>query len=174
MAFLQELRGHFQAEPCGNANHAHDTITISTISGGTAHNQVPDFATAEIDIRLMPGERPLDIASLVRTTVAHFDGIKIAAEDVSASFENDPENEYIRLAEHLVVQQTGRQPRLVLSHGATDSRHFSGLHIPFILTRPQGGEQHGAGEWVEAKGPETMHRFVSAFVEQVARTNKTI
>jgi acetylornithine deacetylase/succinyl-diaminopimelate desuccinylase-like protein len=170
MAFLQELNGHFPTEPCGSSSHAHDTMTIGTIQGGAAHNQVPDFATAEVDIRLMPGASPLDIAGLVRSTAAHYDGITVATETVEPAFENDPEHEYMRLAAHLITRTTGRKPRLVLSHGASDSRYFAGLGMPFIMTRPQGGEQHGPGEWLEASGPEAMYRFVSAFVEQVART----
>jgi succinyl-diaminopimelate desuccinylase len=171
MACLQELRGHFVSEPCGDAAHPHDSLTIGTIKGGEAHNQVPDYAEAEVDIRLMPGADNLDKLRAIVTQIAErYDGgIEFTDEAVSPAFENDPDNDYLRLMEHLIIRTTGHKPRQVLSHGATDSRYFAGLNIPFILTRPQGGGQHAADEWVSVKGLEQMHRVMSAFVEQVAR-----
>jgi succinyl-diaminopimelate desuccinylase len=170
MAFLQELRGHFPAEPCGDANHRHNTLSIGTIAGGQAHNQVPDFATASVDIRTLPEMDSADMGQLVREVASHYETITVKPLIVGQSFHNDPDHEYLRLAEHIITRVTARRPRWVLSHGSSDSRYFSGLNIPIVVAGPAGGAAHGADEWLSEKGLGELYRVVEALVDEVAKT----
>ncbi len=170
MAYLQEVQGAFPLEPCGDPNHAHNTINIGIIQGGNVYNQVADYARAEVDVRVMPDQLPQAVEQLFMESATHYQGITASLEGEILPFENDPDNEYMRLAELLITKITGHKPRLILSHGGTDARYYNGLGIPFIMTQPIGAGSHSNDEWVDAKGLEQFYRFVSEFVRQVAKT----
>ena len=57
------------------------SINLGTIEGGQAINGVPQFARAEIDVRLTAGVDTSEVLSEIRECVADCDGITIA--DVS-------------------------------------------------------------------------------------------
>jgi succinyl-diaminopimelate desuccinylase len=169
MQCLQEIAGHFPAEPCGDPTHAHDTINIATFNGGLAANQVPDHAIAQLDIRFMPNHNPEDIIALVQQTAAKYPTVNARQTVNTVAIHTDPDNEYVRLLDLLISKVAGAQPKYILSHGSNDNRFFAAHGIPVINTGSPGGGHHSDTEWIEAKGAEQMCRIAEQFVHEIAR-----
>jgi len=167
--FLADLERHFPTEPCGDPEHFHSTLSIGTIEGGAALNQIPDFAQAELDIRTVPGTSAMAVEQLLRQTAQRYDGLTLIFEVLPQPFTVDRENEYVRLAELILTKVTGKQPAFIVSHGGTDSRYFAELKTPHILTSPPGGGAHADDEWLDERGLEQFYKFVHDFVLQVAK-----
>ena len=53
MNFVNAARKFFPKEPCSRKNHYHSTLNVGVIEGGRAVNQVPDSASARLDIRFI-------------------------------------------------------------------------------------------------------------------------
>jgi acetylornithine deacetylase/succinyl-diaminopimelate desuccinylase-like protein len=70
-AFAEE----FTREPRNNAS-VRNTIAITGIKGSDKTNVIPAFATAELDVRLLPGEDPKDFINELRRLIVD-DSIKI-------------------------------------------------------------------------------------------------
>ena len=70
-AFAEE----FTREPRNNAS-VRNTIAITGMKGSDKTNVIPAVATAELDVRLLPGEDPKDFISEMRRVIAD-DSIKI-------------------------------------------------------------------------------------------------
>lgn len=170
MACLQEIATHFPPEPCGDNLHGHNTINIAVINGGTVTNQVPDHATAEIDIRFMPGQTVDDFTALVQDVVAKYPTIT-ARHMWGGNPVNSPANDYSRLMELLIAKVAGAKAKYVLSHGGSDCRFFADHGIPTILTGPPGGGHHSDDEWIDIKGCEQLYRITSEFIREIARTS---
>jgi succinyl-diaminopimelate desuccinylase len=169
MACLQDIAAKFPTEPCKDPQHYHDTINIATIAGGTAINQFPDHAQAQIDIRFMPERDPDHIINLVQSTVDRYPNVSARRFTDTSPIKTDPENEYVRLLDFLISKTAGVQPQHVLSHGSNDNRFFSAHGIPVINTGSPGGGHHSDTEWIEAKGAEQMYRITEQFIRDIGR-----
>jgi acetylornithine deacetylase/succinyl-diaminopimelate desuccinylase-like protein len=171
MAFLQELRGHFDTEPCGDHEHAHSTMSIGLFNGGQAFNQIAGHATAEVDIRVAAGVDVKDVQAMIDDVASHYSGVNCEYVLTDPSLVADPNNDHTRLFELLVTKVAGVKPSFILSHGGSDSRYFEQLAKTFITTGPPGGGAHAEGEWLDLKGFEQTHRILAEFVVQTAKVS---
>jgi acetylornithine deacetylase/succinyl-diaminopimelate desuccinylase-like protein len=63
---LRVVRDELPGQLAAGGSHpllGHTTISAGTITGGSKINIVPDLCRAEVDIRYLPGEEPLDLVS---------------------------------------------------------------------------------------------------------------
>ncbi len=161
--FIRDVQSNAVPEPCGDPSHAHHTITLTKISGGSAANQVPDSATAEMDFRLAPGQSHEIIRGWMRQSTAAVPGVE-ARERVSADPYTVSQDGAVSLFRRLAMELTGHDLPNVMSNGASDARFFAAHKIPVVSVRPTGGNPHGAGEWIGlvdfAKYYEITRRFV--------------
>ena len=165
--FILVLQTNAVAEPCGDPLHAHHTINLGILNGGTVSNKVPDKASAEIDIRLGASQS-------INTTRAWIQAASEAVPGVKASLNvsNDPymipQDGAVKFFREIALELTDHVLPGLISNGASDARFFAAHGIPAVLARPQGGNQHGPGEWVDVADLElyyaVMHRFVREWV----------
>jgi len=172
MACLQELAGHFPAEPCADPDHAHDSINVGVINGGLAWNQIPGKATAQIDIRYVPSQSFDDISELVQSVVARYPGVTVRLVHSGPAIKPIANNDYVRLFELLIAKIAGVKPQYTLSHGGSDSRFFAEHGIPTIMTGPPAGGHHSDNEWVEVKGAEQLGRIVAEFTREAGKVQQ--
>ena len=141
----------FVKEPRNNAR-VRNTISITGIKGSDKVNVIPAEASAELDIRLLPGEDPQAFIDIVRKVIAD-DSIKI---DVLLSFPaatSPPHAEATKAISELARAHDGDVPVLApLVSGFTDCHFFREKKIPcygFLPMRSSaGGESlvHGNNE----------------------------
>lgn len=166
--FLTKLRAGFPKEPCGIADHFHNSLNVGKIEGGKAVNQVPDFAQAYLDIRFTEEASRLNIQKELKNITSSYKSIKIEELVRGSSYSLDVNNRYAKLFAKIVKNKIGKEPEYVASHGSSDARYFSEKDIPTILTRPVGGGHHSDREWIDLKDLENFYMVMRDFVEAVA------
>ena len=161
----------FLKEPRHNAS-VRNTIAITGIKGSNKVNVIPAQASAEIDVRLLPGEDPTAFIDGLRKVIGD-ESIKV---EVLLSFPpatSPPHAEAIRAITELAGQHDGNVPVLApLGRGFTDCHFFREKGIPcygFIPIRStERGESlvHGIDERLSV---ENFQSAIRAMVEIVQR-----
>ena len=150
-----------------------DTIAITKISGGSSINAVPSSATANLDIRLLPDEKPDAMLGRVRDAAG-----KNADVEVLLSSEPMPESSSdTDLYRTLSAVMRKHEPRsivgAIVGAGTTDSRYFRARGIvaygiaPFKVNYYDAATVHAADERIRARffteGVRLMRNVVSDF-----------
>ncbi len=102
----------------------HDTIAITRIGGGASVNSIPARASADLDIRLLPDERPEPMIERVRAAAgknATLD-VLLAGEPVA---ETSSDTELFRVvASNMLKSEPGSKLGPIVGAGTSDSRFF--------------------------------------------------
>lgn len=168
--FLTKLKAVFPKEPCGIADHFHNSLNVGKIEGGKAVNQVPDFAQAHLDIRFTEEASRLNIQKELKSITNSYKSIKIEELVRGSSYSLNVNNRYVKLFAEIVKNKIGREPKYITSHGSSDARFLAEKNIPTLLTRPQGGGHHSDREWIDLDGLENFYLVTKRFVERIAQT----
>lgn len=142
-------------------------MSINQIAGGKAVNQVADCAEAMLDLRFIDDKsfnrlhkRMSNVADRYGVSLETVRLIKVSSTNVNHPLVVP----FIRLAE----AACGRPMERVRSLGISDAHFFAEHGVPVILSRPQGGGSHAAGEWIDAEDLDRYYRVVKAYVQEVA------
>lgn len=143
----------------------HSTLNIGLIRGGARPNIVPDFAEAELDIRLTP------------SLVAAGGALKLLAEtiafhDLPVEIINPHENPPMdTAAEHPMIQALlGQGAQLTVAPWFSDAAHLSIGGIPSICIGPGVIDQaHTVDEFIEIDALKQGSEFFTRFIAGLAR-----
>lgn len=160
--------------PAGYRALLRDTITITRLSAGSAVNIVPSTASADVDIRLLPGTAPEEMLQRIRTAVG-----KDATVEVLLAGKPIPESPasgelYDTLVR--VLRSSGGAPvGPMVTPGTTDSRYFRERGViaygiaPFKVNYYDADSVHGEDERIRARffaeGVGLMRQIVREFCE---------
>lgn len=153
-----------------------NTISVTMLQGSDKINVIPPAAYAEIDTRLVPGERLERWIAELRSVIKD-DSIKI---EPILSFEanaSPTDSELVKTVAAIVKQ---RYPEAIITHpvlaGFTDSHYYRDLGVmsygfsPFVAPpRELGGGYHGNDERIGKKAYVEGVRFFYEIVERLAR-----
>ena len=149
-----------------------DTVSLTVLKGSPQTNVIPDAASAELDVRLLPGTDPKEFLSQLRKVVAD-DGIEI--EPLSRF--RTPNSSSTDTALYRVIEQVVHQynPQAlvtpVLNSGYTECQMYRPLGLtcygfaPIELTSELDSTQHAANERIPV---EQLRRGVKMLYEVVA------
>jgi len=106
------------------------TVSPNVVRGGSKTNIVPDSCSAEVDIRILPGQDEKYVLSELRRYLA--EDIHISIDNYVAPSFSSSSSEYYRLVEETTKEVAGREILCLphISPGATDSRYLRGAGIP--------------------------------------------
>lgn len=144
LSSLTVLRHEFHSETPENT-----TLSITMIGGGTAVNQLADYASATVDLRSFEAS---EIHRFKQTLEA------LAQQNEHISFditlESDPlifnkDAETVQSFYGAYKKVLGRDPQFTDSYGASDARFFADYNIPSIIIEPSGGGRHASNEWLK-------------------------
>jgi len=131
-----------------------NTITPTVLQGSPKTNVIPEEATAQLDCRLLPGERPADFLALVREIVAD-DGVRIETLLSFPASSSDTGSGFMDAIRKLAATDLGGAPVVPsVIPGFTDSHYFrdQGIasygFVPFVLTEEDEKTVHGVNERV--------------------------
>lgn len=123
------------------------------IQGGTALNVVPEKCTAYGDVRLLPGNSDSQVKMLIVEKLQKL-GIKYEIEDIMfvPAAEVDPREKIVEMLAKEAEEVLGTEPKMKGAGPGTDGWMLTKRDVPTIFGYgPDGGGEHGKGEWVELK-----------------------
>jgi acetylornithine deacetylase/succinyl-diaminopimelate desuccinylase-like protein len=140
----------------------YSTLNVGTIRGGTRPNIVPDFAEAEIDIRITPALAAAGggLQSLREAIAFHDLPLRIVNPHENPPMETDANHPMIR-----ALLATSPSTGLAGAPWFSDAAHLSSGGIPSICIGPGSIDQaHTADEFIEISALEEGARFFVAFI----------
>ena len=134
----------FLKDPRNNAR-VRNTIAITGLKGSDKTNVIPPQASAEIDIRLLPGEDPKAFTEEIRKLIAD-DSIKIETVLSFPAARSPPHPETIRVISEISKTYDGGAPVIApLVNGFTDCHFFREKGIPCLGFMPHRSTPGGEG-----------------------------
>ncbi len=167
-AFIDTLASQYPSEPCGDEHHAHGTLNVGTIAGGSIANQVPDKAIAHLDLRLLPDELIGTKHQELEAVAAQHPGITLTQLVAEPGFElhyDGALRHFSRIAETVRGQKLSSS----LSHASSDARHFIPVGIQVIAARATGGDHHSDNEWIDLEDLTVYYQIIKQFTEEWAK-----
>jgi acetylornithine deacetylase/succinyl-diaminopimelate desuccinylase-like protein len=149
-----------------------NTISLNTLHAGAKTNVIPGQVEAELDIRLLPGQRIEDIVNYVRESLSD-DEITIHRMLGNEANESPRESEYYHIIEALLREYfPGAVVTPVLMTGTSDSRFFREKGIisygmaPIVVSLQEVNLIHGADERISV---ENLLKGTEVYTELVRR-----
>lgn len=134
------------------------TISVNRVVGGEAVNVIPDRCSAEVDIRLVPGQASSAVLQQIRELLdqcrRQHPELQVEIEVLQASepFWTDPDSELVQGVGRCIARQLGTPPSLFGKSGTSDGNVIAAsLGIPVIAYGPGNSSGHGPDEYVETE-----------------------
>lgn len=163
--FLQAARRLFSASATASFE---PSMVVSDLRGGSAINQVPDAATAMLDVRFPDSESKTRLEAELYALAAEY-GVILATHTLLDATRLDTKLPLVQEWRDVVCEVTGREAVATSdSLGGSDAHHFIRHGIAPIVTRPRGGSPHSSQEWVHKQDVHDFYRCVVAYLERTA------
>lgn len=134
------------------------TVNLGTVSAGLKVNLVPDYAVAEVDVRLPVGVTTEACVAAAHRLLDHVPGVEL---EVLRRFEptaTDPGHEIMRLLCDNAEAVMGRRPVLNMRVGASDARLYRAAGVPTAVYGPAPHNMGGPDEHVTLDDLHTVAR----------------
>lgn len=165
---LVDLLAELQRDYAGHGPDT-DTLNVANMAAGTtAWNQIPEAASALLDIRLTK-------ASHLETTKARIGELckKYDATYQQLAYfpvlKHDMNNKYIASFAGSIAKVTGKQYPSTIAYGASDACRFDELGIPCVVTYPPSGGHHGDAEYIEKQALFDLVDILHDHLDKTAR-----
>jgi acetylornithine deacetylase/succinyl-diaminopimelate desuccinylase-like protein len=161
--------------PAGYRALLRDTIAITRIEGGTSINAMPAHALAELDVRLLPDEKPEAMVQAIGKAAGSDVSVEVVldAQPVPESPSDTPLFRVLTRA--MQRDEPGSVVAPAVGAGTTDSRYFRARGItaygiaPFRVNYYDSDTVHGTNERIRVRffrqGVQLMRSIVREFVE---------
>ena len=154
-----------------------NTISLTVLEGGPQTNVIPGRAVAHLDVRLLPGEKPVDFLAQLRTVLAD---PQIQIEEILDPFrpatESPTDSALFRAVEETLAKNfPGSIVTTRMLSGATECSVFRplGVHCygvsPFLTTREDSSGVHGNNENVSVENVRRGVRLLYEMVERIVK-----
>jgi succinyl-diaminopimelate desuccinylase len=144
------------------------TLSVGTIEGGTVANQIPEGASAMLDVRTGSVDEHREIIPRINA-ICKEHGVTTEVLSDEPPCVNDPENPYIKAFTDLVTEVTGEKHETSYGFGATDGRYFSAAGVPCVIMEPPAGDRHKPTEWLSRKGFDQYCEILAAYIQQAGK-----
>lgn len=165
IATLDEIKTDFS-----NQGPHTSTLTTNYIRGGQAFNQVPDEASAVVDIRTISNEDFAVIKKRIEA-ICHKHGVQLKpVTEYGHAHQTDFSNPFIKDFQSCFKRQVpGGNLVESDSLGSGDPRHFAAIGVPCIVASPPGDGCHEPDEWVLAGDLDKFKDVLLDYLDTVAK-----
>ncbi len=165
-AILPRIQDQFLSLSKHPEDHWVTTLNVGRIQGGVATNQVPDIATAHLDIRFPETDSPKEIEARIRSVLT--EGIEVECSVMGSPVSVDVEHPLARPFLE-AIRERGREPNWGVDHGASDGRFFADHGALVLMSQPDGANLHAPGEWAHIPSIKYYYDVLKVYVDAVAR-----
>lgn len=167
LKFYQEIEKKFPPLGKGKALYKDGvSVNLGKIQGGKSVNAVPENAEIYLDFRYSEKFGKNKILAAVKKLARKF-GLKFEIIEDAESSEIDPKNYYLKMFKKIAEKEIGRKVKIIKSTGSSGTHFFSQKNIPAIITAPDYGNIHGAGEWVEIGDLVKLYNIIRQFIIEI-------
>lgn len=140
------------------------TINIAKLeTSNTTYNKVPDDCEMKLDIRFIP-EDWKTIKSKIEKMFEGMDLEFLEFEPPQITDENIP---FVKALQKATEVVTGVPSKIIVKHGGSDIRHFSGIHEDGVTFGPIGAGLHSDNEWVDIKSLGEYYLILKTFLQNL-------
>lgn len=134
-----------------------NTITPTVLVGSPKTNVIPAEATAELDARLLPGEKPADFLATLTTLIGD-DAVHVEPLLSFPASASDPDTAFVAAVRQVMTAEFPGTPVVPsVVPGFTDSHFFRDVGIqsygfaPFVLSENEEKTVHGTNERISVE-----------------------
>ena len=142
-----------------------NTLSLGTIKGGVAINQVPDSAEMGLDMRFISDKAKSEMLSYIRS----LKGIESEVISTGPVMDISQDNSYIRALRKSASEVLSKPPRFGRLAGATDARFFAEKGISSVLMMPSGKHAHSLKEQVDTESFGRLYLILREFIDSKIR-----
>jgi len=140
------------------------TINIAKIeTNNTTYNKVPDDCTMRLDVRFIP-EDWKTIKPKIEQMLKGFELEFLEFEPPQVTSEANPYFQQLLKSIEAISKQ---KANIVLKHGASDVRHFTGIEGEGVEFGPIGAGLHSDEEWVDIKSLEVYFEILKNYLQNL-------
>jgi glutamate carboxypeptidase len=130
------------------------TVSVTTLSGGTADNVIPDFAKAEVDVRYAVIEEAGRIQQAFEQLPDNtsVEGVQVRVKGELSRVPMVPSEKTQQLWDRMAAigENLGMEMKLTTTGGCSDGNFTATLGVPTIdAMGPMGGDAHSPEEYLE-------------------------
>ena len=151
-----EFLAEFTRNPRQNAL-VRNTLTPTVLTGSPKTNVIPAEASAEIDVRLLPGEKPADFLATLATLIGD-EAVQIEPILSFPASASEPDSPFVATLRQVMASEFPGSPVIPsVVPGFTDSHYFRDLGIesygfaPFVLSEGEEKTVHGIDERISVE-----------------------
>lgn len=163
---MQAFDAHFKNDDPQGLVAAINTIE-STNAGIVNSTQTPGWIKAGVSMRAFSTAELEAGMEFVKSLAKKYD-LQIVTSLNDSPVHIMRENPLVEAFIKTLADVRGKQTKFTDALGASDARHFAKQNIPTVLVYPQGGELHGAGEWLNRADLLTCYKLVLHYLQKVA------
>jgi len=142
------------------------TCNVGLINGGKVINQIPDYAEASLDIRVISeADRTKILNAIDKICKKRGTSFSLIWSGLVCSF--DLENPYIQPFKQQIERVTGIQVSGSHALGGSDARFFMPHKVPCVSFYPKGGNHHSDDEWLSKEGLYQFKDILKGYIEQI-------
>ena len=146
------------------------SICLSMIQGGTAYNQVPDYAEMVFDIRHIAKDQKEQILK----DIADLDSnLKIEVLAKETAYETDVKDPRVQEYLEICKQVLHKEIPIIKANATSDGIYFTEHHIPTALMNPEGGFPHAENEFVTKDSLEQLYEIYCQYLKKEGNKNET-
>lgn len=143
-----------------------DTLSIGTIKGGQATNQVAKEAEATLDIRFTEASSPEKILDLIKKTAPDCQVETVLQGNMSFT---DPNHPYLKLYSEVLQRELNLTAKFQGTPGGNDGRFLTAQGTPVLVVRPLSGGLHGPDEWLDVAGFAAYADLLKKYLIELAK-----
>jgi succinyl-diaminopimelate desuccinylase len=159
---LQEIKEHFK-----DHGPETDTLNISSIITDGPVNRIPDYAKAEVSIRVVKRDGLGDWVDIFNDICTRH-SVKLIMRFGWEPHFNDMDNPYVKRYAELTEEVTGVKVKGFHSYGGSDTRFFADQGVPYASAYPRGGGHHSDHEWLQVEALEQLGTIITRYVQDMA------
>ncbi len=167
MDAMAKLRAHWDAKyPHEKGKDWHNSLAPCILTAGKAANQIPDTATAALNIRFTEDSTPESVAEEIRQVT----GLKVETFETSPCVFFPPESPAVETLSEIIAKSFGVDKiEHLRMNGATDARHLAGLGVPVAVAGVKGSGAHQSDECVWLSSIGQYGSIAAEFARRLAK-----
>ncbi len=140
------------------------TINVATLeTSNTTYNKVPDDCKMKLDIRFVPE----DWETIKPKIEKMFEGMELEFLEFEPPQLTDENNAFVKALQKSTGAVTGKMAPIISKHGASDIRHYNGIHEDGVTFGPIGAGLHSDNEWTDIKSLGEYYRILINFLNSL-------